>query len=372
MCKAVSAKNSSVILDGILFHRHPGRNEMEIRDLDTICRELTEARNTPHQFSRSQISANAPSGMTVWASGITLRKYRTTIRASRVTLQSLFILLLLTIIFAFPSCASRQQKIDQLATQAQLQSAIVKSRQGYSQQTYSNRAYLALLRQNDKGSNSALHVYLEGDGIPWIQPHLVAVDPTPKTAMALRLMMLDGQASLYLGRPCYHGFYREDGCHPLLWTQARYSERVVSSMADALQSKLTVDGLMPRRPEITLIGYSGGGVIALLLAEHLQQQHVFARIHVVTVAANLDTDAWTRLHHFSRLSLSINPAAVAHRFDDIEQTHIYGEHDDNVPASLMQSLKARFARTANWIAIKQADHVCCWEALWPDLLRRFP
>ena len=44
----------------------------------------------------------------------------------------------------------------------------------------------------------------------------------------------------------------------------------------------------------------------MLLAERLEMTQA-----VVTIAANLDTDAWTELHGFSALEGSLNPAASA-------------------------------------------------------------
>jgi len=288
-------------------------------------------------------------------------------------LFSLFIVLV-----TVSSCASRQAHIDDLAEQATLKRDIVSSQDGLSHLLYTNAAYQSLLSQHDNAAsaNINLHIYLEGDGIPWVQPHIVAVDPTPKSPLALKLMLKDKQASWYLGRPCYHGFYQQAGCHPLLWTQARYSEKVVDSMLGALTSKLEADHYLkdgsPRQQRLTLnlIGYSGGGVIAMLLAQRLQEKKYVSAVSVITVAANLDIDAWTDLHQYSRLSLSINPATQPQRYHEIEQFHFYGEQDDNVPAQLLSPLIARFGQNAHWIAIAKADHACCWETLWPDLLKQ--
>ena len=53
-------------------------------------------------------------------------------------------------------------------------------------------------------ASATLHVYLEGDGRPWLDGGTrVAADPTPRDALALRLMQRDGSPSLYLGRPCH-------------------------------------------------------------------------------------------------------------------------------------------------------------------------
>ena len=63
-----------------------------------------------------------------------------------------------------------------------------------------------------------LHVYLEGDGVPWITRTLIALDPTPRNPLALRLMALDPAPALYLARPCYNGTAKAPGCNPLSFT----------------------------------------------------------------------------------------------------------------------------------------------------------
>jgi len=212
---------------------------------------------------------------------------------------------------------------------------------------------------------------LEGDGIPWIQPYIISVDPTPKTAMALRLMHIDNYASLYLGRPCYHGFYQQRGCHPVLWTQARYSDTVVNAMLQGLQAKLERDGKAAKDIDVTLIGYSGGGVLALLMAQRLQQLGWFHTQQVVTLSANIDVAGWTRLHHYSPLTASRNPADQPQLFSDIDQWHISGDRDKNVPPLLLAPLKSRFGAKAHWLSYPEADHACCWEQVWPMLLQKF-
>ena len=49
--------------------------------------------------------------------------------------------------------------------------------------------------------------------------------------------------------------------------------------------------------EVTFVGYSGGGVLAVLIAERLDNV-----AGVITVGANLDTDAWTEHHGYLPLT----------------------------------------------------------------------
>jgi pimeloyl-ACP methyl ester carboxylesterase len=79
----------------------------------------------------------------------------------------------------------------------------------------------------------------------------------------------------------------------------RYSATVVSSMAVALE-RLLAEREIDR---LAWMGYSGGGVLAMLLAPRFPQTQA-----IVTVAANRDIDAWADHHGYLRLAGSLNPA----------------------------------------------------------------
>lgn len=210
-------------------------------------------------------------------------------------------------------------------------------------------------------NSHALHLYLDGDGTPWAGPGQIAQDPSARHALILDLMKQDPASAVLLGRPCYYLTSPDPACAPPLWTTARYSEAVVASLA------VVANQIIARHPlaAITLIGYSGGGVLAALLAPRL------ARVTgVFTVAANLDTAAWTTHHHYSPLSGSLNPAEQAPLPSTIRQLHLYGALDRNVS----QALTARFFAqqpAAQTRVLPDFDHRCCWAAQWPVLLARF-
>ena len=70
----------------------------------------------------------------------------------------------------------------------------------------------AFFKAGTTGRSDLLHVYLEGDGTPWLHRFRVADDPTPRRPVMLGLMALDKSPALYLGRPCYHGHAADAGC----------------------------------------------------------------------------------------------------------------------------------------------------------------
>jgi pimeloyl-ACP methyl ester carboxylesterase len=200
-----------------------------------------------------------------------------------------------------------------------------------------------------------LHVYIDGDGRPWSRGEPTA-DPTPRNPLVLRLMALDPAPSLYLGRPCYHGLAAAPPCAAAVWTAERYSPAVVASMATALRRALRgrdVDRLV-------WVGYSGGGSLAVLLAPRFAET-----IGVITIAANLDIEAWADLHGYARLVGSLNPATQPPLPARIRQRHYVGGRDRVVPESIVSRGPID---PAGLVVIPGYDHVCCWEAIWPGVL----
>ena len=181
---------------------------------------------------------------------------------------------------------------------------------------------VAVYDKSPSQSADQLHVYIGSDGTPW-NGSRPSVDPTPRHPLGLKLMSVDPVRSVYIGRPCYHQRDTENSCDPRLWTSARYSDDIVDSMAAVIDEYRHQIG----NPPVTLFGYSGGGTIAVLLATRLAYVS-----GVVTVGANLDTDAWTR--HFSYLPLvdSINPSDLPALPALIRQLHLHGGRDAVVPA----------------------------------------
>ena len=59
-----------------------------------------------------------------------------------------------------------------------------------------------VIQRSGSPPGSRLHVYIEGDGIPW-HGNFPSADPTPHNTLALRLASLDPNDIAYVGRPCY-------------------------------------------------------------------------------------------------------------------------------------------------------------------------
>jgi pimeloyl-ACP methyl ester carboxylesterase len=216
--------------------------------------------------------------------------------------------------------------------------------------------------QTDAAADAGiLYVFIEGDGSPWVGAgRRVAKDPTPHRPLALELAAATPRAILYLGRPCYFETRVEAICTPDLWTSGRYSAEVVDSLVAAVRRYAATDG----NPQLILIGYSGGGTLAVLMAAQLPKVR-----GVITIAANLDVDAWARWHRYLPLSASVNPAAEQPLTDSIRQWHLVGGKDDNVPEALNRRYFDALGPDQVW-HYPAFDHVCCWTEHWASILAR--
>ncbi len=205
-----------------------------------------------------------------------------------------------------------------------------------------------------RGDDRYQVVFIEGDGRPWIEGGTVpAHDPTPHDALAFDLMLATPARAYYLTRPCYFETWTE-ACTADLWTSGRYSGAVVASLAEAIRA--TTDGERP----LILVGYSGGGALAVLLATELDGVH-----GIVTVAGLLDTDAWTAHHGYEPLDESINPAAIR---TPVRRLHLHGAGDTVVPIEQTRLAVAALPDSSLRV-FDDYDHVCCWRRDWPDIWR---
>ena len=236
---------------------------------------------------------------------------------------------------------------------------IAASKLGFSRNVVAGNGFKHVVYiHNDNQNSPVLHVYLDGDGRPWIRNQQISSDPTPENPMMLKLMAMDPASSLYLGRPCYHGFSSTPPCNPELWTSARYSIRIVESMQRVLLDYMAQGGYS----EIVLIGHSGGGTLAMLLAGRISATRA-----VVTIAGNLDIDAWTEYHGYSPLIGSLNPVHMPQLDAGIKQYHLIGKADTKLPYHLVeQALQNQTgARVQVW---DEFDHACCWHRIWSEFL----
>lgn len=203
---------------------------------------------------------------------------------------------------------------------------------------------------------AVLAVFLEGDGFAWIDRATPSPDPTPRRPVALALAARSGLPSVaYLARPCQWvtGADRR-GCRPRWWTTHRLAAETVDAAGAAIDALKAEAGART----ILLIGHSGGGGLAALLAARRADV-----AGLVTVAGVTDLGAWTTMHAVSALPESLDPAAARAGWGGLPQVHLLGAADTVVPAG------AAAAWAAPTVVVPGVGHLDGWAADWPALER---
>lgn len=221
-------------------------------------------------------------------------------------------------------------------------------------------------RQAYKQEDDTLFIYIEGDGTSWLNRMSISPDPTPKKPLILRLASQDTyHKTAYLARPCQYVLAEGAGvnCNYPLWTDGRFNKVILDNLSQAIdQIKKDMHA-----KDTVLIGFSGGGSIAMLLAA--QRNDV---IGIVTIAGLFNHESWTAFHKVSGLGQSLNPVDVFQQIAKIPQYHLLGENDKRIPnhLSIKEIKKLQNAGQGNIIfqTFPNVDHTCCWENIWPRVL----
>lgn len=258
-------------------------------------------------------------------------------------------ILLLAGCSAVPSHEARSQLAESLAAKSGWQPSLIATGQ-----------FQLLSYHPAQLQTETLSIYIEGDGLAWISRSKPSRDPTPTNPIALKLALAEASPnSAYLARPCQ--FVRDNHCKQTDWTSARFSEAVVSATNKAVSHLKRLSGAS----QIRLIGYSGGGAVAALVAARRDDVS-----GLITVAGNLDHRAWTQLHRISPLSGSLNPADFWQQLAGIPQLHFVGGEDQVIPLEVAKSYQQKFpqAKQPRLEVVAKANHRCCWVANWPQLI----
>ena len=264
---------------------------------------------------------------------------------------------------------------------------------GLSIQTPRDFPGLVLVKRSQPGSASRLAaaetkppipprfiIFIEGDGAAWIRSGTKPpTDPTPKRLIPLELAILESRLLdqhpgpegsntfiAYVSRPCQFRWAEE--CNEALWTSARFGSRVQELMNVALwnlvRATLIREGVTNEgQPRLSLVGHSGGGTIAALLAASRGDVDC-----LVTFAAPLDTDAWVENQGLSPLTGSQNPVALLDRLWSLRSHHFVGENDSVVRLEAL----GEFAIPTNSRKVHlvpETSHTLGWTDSW-KLLRQ--
>jgi dienelactone hydrolase len=205
-------------------------------------------------------------------------------------------------------------------------------------------------------------VFIEGDGLAWLDASTPSTDPTPVAPIALQLALVDPHAiAVYLARPCQFSVtHLADQCVQSDWTSARYSEEVIAATDQAVgELKLRFSA-----KRVKLVGYSGGGAVAALVAARRTDVS-----QLVTVAAVLDHQRWTQELGLSPLSKSLNPVDQWTALRTVPQVHFVGGNDSVTGAAALNGYLDLFAphQQPTLVVLPQFTHQCCWIEAWKVL-----
>jgi hypothetical protein len=230
--------------------------------------------------------------------------------------------------------------------------------------TYKAGQFILHSRERYDKPGDDLSIYIEGDGLAWVSRTEPSRDPTPDNPIGLRLAAIDKANNVvWIARPCqYTNAVENPSCKQNYWTIGKLSPEIVASVDLAI----TAAKKSSKATKIHLIGYSGGGGLAILIAARRNDVAT-----VKTVAGNIDHEAFTSFHRVTPMSQSMDPATVARRINTIPQWHFYGEDDKVVPKLIGESYKRKAGHDscAQIQVIKGASHDRGWESNWPRLLQ---
>jgi pimeloyl-ACP methyl ester carboxylesterase len=215
---------------------------------------------------------------------------------------------------------------------------------------------LALARHLPR-PGSTLSVYIEGDGAPWMTPWHPPRDPTPVKPVVLMMAAADtAEAVVYLGRPCQYLPADELAtCDLSWWAERRFAPEVLRAYDEALSRLKAGSGAQ----QLRLIGYSGGGVIAALLAARRPDV-----VRLVTVAAPLALNEWAAWHDLTPFADTTDPMLAQSKLP--MGIHWVGGQDKIVPVGIVEKFVQ--SKGGRMRIAPGYDHECCWARDWASLI----
>ena len=271
--------------------------------------------------------------------------------------RSIFILaaVVLSGCATIPILAGRYHNAEEIARTAGFERSYIKS----------GNFTLTIYTRIDKPQDPVT-IYIEGDGLAYLNRSRVSMDPTPANPIALKLAALDPAPNVaYIARPGQLCQGETPNCGESYWTTRRFSEEVIRSVDETVSEIKRKVG----SEELSMVGFSGGAAIACLVAARRNDVG-----SIRTVAGNLDPDAVNVFHKVSKLKGALNPMGVAVRLIGIPQRHFIGGHDKIIPPSITSDFAKKsgdFIKKTITV-VPEAEHNKGWAERWVGLLELSP
>ncbi len=209
---------------------------------------------------------------------------------------------------------------------------------------------------DDKKTDHGL-IFIEGDGLSWVDKFTKSTNPTPKDPVSLKIMLNDHRkyTKIYLARPFQYIDFEGDFSY--FWTSGRYAQQIINSYHKIINN-IKLDYNLK---SFDLLGYSGAGTILAILACTRDDVKSFT-----TFAGNIDHIEWSKYHDISVMKASINPMIYKDKLGLIKQTHYVGQYDDNITADLLKQYceKINYDLKDAVVIVTKFNHYSDWGNFW--------
>ncbi len=137
-------------------------------------------------------------------------------------------------------------------------------------------------------------------------------------------------------------------------------------VVDSINQAITDIKSSNNASKIELVGFSGGGVIAMLIAAIRDDVS-----KIITIASNIDHVSWSKYHNVSLLEGSLNPIYFINDLKNIQQLHLWGEKDGLVPVKTQTAFINSMEKNKlfEYRILPEFTHTCCWDDYWADTFR---
>lgn len=271
--------------------------------------------------------------------------------------NNIFTVSLLLVIVSILGCASIQVLRDRLSIADD-----IAAKAGFTKEYIKVDNFTLTTFQRFNKLLDKLSIYIEGDGRAWENKHRISDDPTPSNPVALKLAAIDPADNVaYIARPGQYSLSGLPECDSKYWSGSRFAPEVVESFNAAVNILKEKSGAK----YVELIGYSGGGAIAVLVAAKRNDV-----VKLRTVAGNLNTKALNEYHHVNQLEGSMNPLDAAQKVAHIPQRHFVGSKDKVVPFVIVESFVKMEGDQddARITVVDDVTHSAGWGKRWKELL----
>ncbi len=198
---------------------------------------------------------------------------------------------------------------------------------------------IAVWEKENIQPEQTLRIYIEGDGDP-IPSHLIALDFAKRDT---------NPNVIYIARPCQ--WTKDAVCKqkPNIYGQDRFHEEIMREMQELIYYLIK----KYHAPDIELIGYDGGAVVALNMAAKSPTKRV------ITIAGITSLSAYNFYHNLPNVENAEDPEDNSFVLAQIPQIHYVGAQDEVTPRKLAEHFVAHLKRPKSAVVkvVPDVNHV---------------